>query len=84
MNDKVLEVAGVLRKELVSRLKLDVNPEEIAYNEQLFDGGLELDSIDVLEIVSMIKNIYGVEVTMEDKDNFQNLELLSKVVVDRL
>lgn len=38
----------------------DVNPDEIDPDEQLVGGRLGIDSIDVLEMVMMIEQDYGV------------------------
>jgi acyl carrier protein len=44
-------------------LKLEVDPDEITEEKQLFGpDGLDLDSIDVLELVVGIKKEFGVEI----------------------
>lgn len=59
---------------LVDALGLDdVNVEEVNYEAPLFASqddageGLELDSVDALEIVVAIKNQYGLKLKDEDK-----------------
>ncbi len=58
-------------KNLISELKIkivatldliDVNPDDIDENEQLVGGDLGIDSIDVLEMVMMIEQDYGVKI----------------------
>ncbi len=52
-----------LKHKLVKTLDLqDVNPDEIADDEPLFGDGLGLDSIDVLEIVVMIEQDFGIKI----------------------
>jgi len=52
-----------LKHKLVKTLDLqDVNPDEIGDDEPLFGEGLGLDSIDVLEIVVMIEQDYGIKI----------------------
>ena len=52
-----------LRHKIVDILNLqDVNPDEIDPDEQLVGGRLGIDSIDVLEMVMMIEQDYGVVV----------------------
>ena len=50
-----------LKSKIVEVLNLqDVNPYEIDPDEQLVGGRLGIDSIDVLEMVMMIEQDYGV------------------------
>jgi len=50
-----------LSPKIVDILNLqDVNPDEIDPDEQLVGGRLGIDSIDVLEMVMMIEQDYGV------------------------
>jgi acyl carrier protein len=50
-----------LKSKIVEVLNLqDVNPDEINPDEQLVGGRLGIDSIDVLEMVMMIEQDYGV------------------------
>ncbi len=60
MSDTVRRVSELL----VQRLKLDLDPEEITKETELFGpGGLGLDSIDVLELVVGLKKEFGVQIT---------------------
>jgi acyl carrier protein len=45
----------------------DIRPEEIEPTEPLFDGGLDLDSIDALEIAVAVAQNYGVHLKAEDE-----------------
>lgn len=57
------ETVGKLKELFISRLKLEIAPEEITEEKQLFGpDGLDLDSIDVLELVVAIKKEFGVEI----------------------
>ena len=50
-----------LKSKIVEVLNLqDVNPDEIDPDEQLVGGRLGIDSINVLEMVMMIEQDYGV------------------------
>ncbi len=52
-----------LKQIIVETLNLDdVVPEEIANDEPLFETGLGLDSIDVLELVVRIEKEYQVKI----------------------
>jgi len=57
------ETVEKLKELFITRLKLEVDPAEITGEKQLFGpDGLDLDSIDVLELVVAIKKEFGVEI----------------------
>lgn len=57
------ELNVALKKLIVEALNLeDVRPEEIPDDEPLFGAGLDLDSIDALELVLRIEKTYGVKI----------------------
>ncbi len=50
-----------LKQKIVSVLMLNnISPEDIREDEPLFGGDLEIDSIDVLELVMMVEQDYGI------------------------
>lgn len=61
---KIIELLGLL----------DVEPADITAETAFFDGGLELDSIDLLEMVFLLDRDYGVLI--------DNRELGEKVFVN--
>ncbi|HOO41361.1 MAG TPA: phosphopantetheine-binding protein [Syntrophales bacterium] len=55
------ELIEELKIKIITTLNLiDVKPEEIDIHAQLVGGDLGLDSIDVLELVMMLEEDYGV------------------------
>ncbi|MBA4265845.1 MAG: acyl carrier protein, partial [Comamonadaceae bacterium] len=56
------EVAALI----VEALNLEVKPEEIDADAPLFGEGLDLDSIDVLEIALVISKKYGFQMRSDD------------------
>jgi len=61
---------------LVERLALDVNPELIGDDQPLFGRGLELDSIDTLELAMAIEETYGVTITDDETESLLSLNRL--------
>lgn len=55
-----------IKKTIVERLKLDVEPSEIGDSQPLFGDGLGLDSIDALELVLGIEQEFGVKIEDEE------------------
>ncbi len=54
-----------IKQGIVRGLRLPIAWEEIGDATPLFDGGLGLDSIDVLELVLEIERSFGVAITDE-------------------
>ena len=55
-----------IKQLIVTTLGLEVTPEEIPDDEALFSGGMDIDSIATLEIVSAIEEEFGI--TVEDDE----------------
>ncbi|MBP1712848.1 MAG: acpP2 [Deltaproteobacteria bacterium] len=52
-----------LKKKIVEELQLDdLNTSELADDTPFFDGGLGLDSVDLLVLVAFVDRDYGVEI----------------------
>ncbi len=52
-----------LKKQIIAALNLtDLKPEDIKDEEELFGGGLGLDSIDSLELIVLLNREYGITI----------------------
>jgi acyl carrier protein len=60
-----LDLAGLI----ITTLNLEIRPTDIDRDAPLFDDGLGLDSIDILEIALAISQVYGFGLRSDDKDN---------------
>jgi len=56
------DLKGDIKQAIVRSLRLPITPEEIGDATPLFDEGLGLDSIDVLELVLEIERSFGVAI----------------------
>jgi acyl carrier protein len=69
---------------LVEGLHLeDVDPSQVDLKAPLFGGGLDLDSLDLLEISLIIQQRYGVKLMADNPDNdaiFGSLEALASYI----
>jgi acyl carrier protein len=54
-----------IKQAIVRSLRLPITPEEIGDDTPLFDEGLGLDSIDVLELVLELERSFGVAIADE-------------------
>ena len=72
--DTVLEreVAAMI----VAALNLEISADEIQPEATLFEDGLGLDSIDILEISLVISKTFGIQMKAENEDNFRTFSSL--------
>lgn len=71
---------------IVSALNLEVVPESIEAEAELYGDGLGLDSIDILEIALVVSKQYGIQMKAEGEDNFivfKSLRSLSAHIADK-
>ena len=76
-----------LRDKILERLGLeDVDPESLTSETALFGEGLELDSIDALEIEAMIAEDYGITIIPAERtaSTFASFGTLAQFVHDNL
>lgn len=73
-------------KLIVDALNLEIGPDEIDPNAPLFREGLELDSIDMLEIALEVSKRYGFQLRSDDADNariFASLAALAAHIAEK-
>jgi acyl carrier protein len=57
-----------LKELIITRLKLeDVRPEDLADDEPLIGSGLNLDSIDALELVVTLEKEFGIKISSSEE-----------------
>ena len=76
-----------LRKEIIDQLQLeDITPEEVDPEAPLFgEGGLGLDSIDVLELVVLLDKNYGIKIraSKEGPKIFYSVKSIAEYILDQ-
>ncbi len=79
---EITEIKERLKKLLVDRLKLQVDPAGIDESAALFGEGLGLDSIDALELVVGLEQEFGVQVPDESvgREAFASINALAEFV----
>jgi acyl carrier protein len=78
------ELCGEVKALLVDRLTLEVDPTMIGDDQPLFGRGLELDSIDTLELAMAVEDKFGVVVTDDDTESLLSLNrLVDHIQADR-
>ena len=57
-----------IARQLIDSLNLEVTPDEIDPNAPLYQEGLGLDSIDLLELSVVLSKRYGIQIKSDDPD----------------
>ena len=76
------EIAEKIRNMLVENLRIPA--DELEYTSELFGDDIGLDSIDSIEIIAGIDNLFGVQMTGAARENFQTIETLTKYVEEHM
>lgn len=72
------EIAKKIREMLIENLRIPA--EELTYESELFGGDIGLDSIDSIEIIAGIDDLFGIDMTGAPRENFQTIETLANFV----
>jgi len=70
------QLSAEVKQLLVDRLSLEVDPTMIGDDQPLFGRGLELDSIDTLELAMAVEDTFGIAITDDDTDSLLSLNRL--------
>ena len=76
------EIAEKIKAMLVENLRIPADGLE--YTSELFGDDIGLDSIDSIEIIAGIDNLFGVQMTGAARENFQSIETLTKFVEEHM
>jgi len=79
-------VIDQLKEIIVNDLDAGLSKSEIGDSEPLFEGGLGLDSIVVMELILSIEKRFGMQFDDDELSiaSFGNLELLSKMIQTKI
>ena len=72
------EIAEKIKGMLVENLRIP--EDELEYDSELFGDDIGLDSIDSIEIIAGIDELFGVDMTGADRENFQTILTLTSFV----
>lgn len=76
------EVVDEIKGILIDSLMLDIDKDLIMNDQPLFGRGLELDSIDALELSIWISTTFGVELNDDDISILSSVNRLADFVIE--
>ena len=76
------EIAEKIKNMISENLRI---PENMLDDDaELFGGDIGLDSVDSLEIISGIDDLFGVDMTCVDREHFQTINALASYVEEHV
>lgn len=72
------EICEKIKGMLVENLRIP--EDELEFDSELFGDDIGLDSIDSIEIIAGIDNLFGVQMTGAARENFKSIETLAAYV----
>ncbi|WP_234117559.1 acyl carrier protein [Clostridium hydrogenum] len=78
------DICAKLKKEIIEKLKLDIDAERLTYDQEFFDGGLELDSLDIIEITSTAEDMFGITITSDDEKSIKCIRDLANLIITKI
>lgn len=78
---KKKDICGQIKQMIVDQLCLDMDPAFISPDQPLFGRGLELDSIDSLELSVGVFNLFQISLSDDDKTVFSSVNALTDYVL---
>lgn len=76
------EIAAKIKNMISENLRI---PENMLDDDaELFRGDIGLDSVDSLEIISGIDDLFGVDMTGVDREHFQTINALASYVEEHV
>ena len=76
------EIAEKIKNMISENLRI---PENMLDDDaELFGGDIGLDSVDSLEIISGIDDLFGIDMTGVDREHFQTINALASYVEEHV
>ncbi|PAV32483.1 acyl carrier protein [Leuconostoc lactis] len=75
------EVINQIKEVLINSLMLDIDKELIVNDQPLFGRGLELNSIDALELSIGLSTTFGVEINDDDMSVLSSVNKLADFLI---
>jgi acyl carrier protein len=81
-----ITITDQLKKIIANDLDVNLKIEEIDENASLFEDGLAIDSLAIVELISLIEETFDFEFSEDDinPNNFESLKVLSTLIEQKV
>lgn len=77
-------VLMTIKKEIVQRLNIQRDVQQIDDDTALFGNGLKLDSVDATEIIVILDKIFGIQIQESDEPSYmRTINSLASFILER-
>lgn len=75
-----------LKDLLIEELGINLKPEEIKPTDSLFETGLNIDSVLIIEFIGLLEDRFSIELDENDltPENFSDLKSISMLIEEKL
>lgn len=80
------DVIAKLKKLIAEELDVNLKEDELDENLPFFEGGLGIDSIAIVELISLVEDNFNIQFTDSDlvPDSFSSLKKLAEVIAAKI
>ncbi len=80
--DERVQVLSTIKEDLITRLNLPYNPDDLHEDVSLLGSGLGLDSLDALEVILGIEHAFGVKVADDNIAILRSINSIADFVLE--
>lgn len=79
------EVVDRIKELVASELDVNLKVAEIGEDDSLFEDGLGLDSVEIVEFITILEDCFGVQFSDLDltKELFRNISTIADFIVEK-
>jgi len=80
-------IEATLKELIIRALRIeDMTPDQLSADQRLLDGGIEIDSIDILQLILEIEKTFGIKLVTGEfaRDEWETIKTLVGAIEARM